>query len=221
VEGATLELNAAGRLSIDGLTDGRLRGQNVLHLDPARTAGTPSAAERLRDTIAQAPMWDSDVLEHLAQLTEQGRAWVNSLLEYLLTIGVMCMRVADLVTAIGAEVQARLAARQGVPVSELAYEGGTDLSNLTRMVRPDETVVVTDLVERLRRVVPERIALVRQERVRTRLTAVFEEWLRILVEVGFDAGQLNQREMADRLSIPDATLSDYLVRLRGILVEIL
>jgi hypothetical protein len=86
-------------------------------------------------------------------------------------------------------------------------------------VLPDENVESRDQLEMLRQVVPERIAQERQLRVRNGLTAVFREWIRMIEEGDFS--RPNQTELAERVGMSDATLSDYLRRLRQIVETII
>jgi hypothetical protein len=90
---------------------------------------------------------------------------------------------------------------------------------LVRLVWPDETVEARDLLDMLRRVIPVRIATERQLRVRNGLTAVFDEWVRMIAETGLS--RPNQASLAERLNMSDATVSDYLRRLREIIATIL
>jgi hypothetical protein len=48
---------------------------------------------------------------------------------------------------------------------------------------------------------------------------VFQEWVRIIEETGLS--RPNQAELAERLGMSDATVSDYLKRLRQIVATIL
>ncbi len=71
----------------------------------------------------------------------------------------------------------------------------------------------------LKRAVPERIGQERQLRVRNGLRAVFDHWIQTIEESGLS--KPNQAELAERVGMSDATFSDYLRRLRQLVVTIL
>lgn len=215
VEGAASDVFAEGRVSITGVEDGRLCGESVFHLDPTRPRENPCAPERLGEAVAEARDW-SDALADLTSTTEGGRAWVATFLRQLGAAGVVCVRVADLVSAIASRARADWAVRHAAP-GELSYEGEGGRSGVTRLVWPSEATELAEVLERLRRVVPGRIALEGQRRVRERLAMVFQQWLVMIEESGAD--KLDQAELAERLDMPETTLSDYLVRLRRILAD--
>jgi len=129
------------------------------------------------------------------------------------------VRVSDLVSAVAIRARQDWAVRHATPAKELGHEGDDDVRGLVRLVWQDEDVETKDLLEMLKRVVPDRIAQERQLRVRNGLTAVFNEWIQAIEESGLS--KPNQVELAERLGMSDATVSDYLRRLREILGTIL
>lgn len=218
VEAAAAELAASGQLVVDGLEDGRLKSNSLLKLDTQRPGIPPIDPEVLHTAVADADGW-SEALADLIWTTEQGNAWIAGFLQGLCERGIACVRVTDLVSAIASRARTDWAIRHSLAAGGLAFEGDGDLGALVRLVQPDDSVEVNDRLEMLRRLVPERIAELRQERVRSGLTRVFQEWLKMIEENGFS--KPNQAELAERLGMSDATVSDYLKRLREILATIL
>jgi hypothetical protein len=218
VEAAASALARAGELTTSGLSRGRLCAESLLHLDPARPCGSPCDPARLRAEVDEAVGW-SGALEALTSTTEAGGLWVEDFVRRLQAAGVVCVRVSDLVAAIARRVRDEWAAMHAVRRSEVARDDADDLGAVTRLVWPEDGAEYSDALEMLRRVVPPRIAQEKQQRVRERLAVVFQEWLLMVEErVGV---QPNQDELARRLGMPDATLSDYLRRLRQLLTEFL
>jgi hypothetical protein len=214
---ALADLVASGEVTLDGLESGQLRSASVVHLDPERSAA-PSDPARLQAAVADAPGW-GEALAGLTSITDEGREWIVEFLRHLRTSGIRCVRVADFVSAVASRARADWASRHAVPAGQLGHEGGDDLRALVRLVWPDESVEARDLLDMLKRVVPGRIATERQQRVRNGLTAVFEEWVQMIEEIGLS--RPNQAELAERLGMSDATVSDYLRRLREIIATII
>jgi hypothetical protein len=218
VEAAAGELCAANQLTVEGHANGRIQNASILHLDARQANGDPCEPGRLQSAVAEASDW-RDSLESLTSTTAEGCAWVVALLQRLRAAGTLHVRVVDLVHAIATRARDDWQALHATPAGELAFEGDDELLTITRIVRPVDRTEWTDTLRNLRLAVLERIARERQQRVRERLTAVFDEMIRMLEETDF--AQLEQTALADRLDMPDATLSDYLRRLRRILAEIL
>jgi hypothetical protein len=211
-------LAASGRLAIDGLEDGRLRGESVIRLDTARAGDPPTEPAQIQAAVATDPKW-SAALTGLTMTSDAGREWVTDLLRHLQEDGLSCLWVSDLVSAIASRAREDWAARHAARAGDLAHEGDDETCALVPLIRPDESVEIRDQIAILRRVVPERIAQERQLRVRNGLTVVFREWIRMIEEGGIS--RPSQTELAERVGMSDATLSDYLRRLRQMLETIL
>jgi hypothetical protein len=218
VEAAASALACASVLAVSGLSHGRLRGESLLHLDPGQSCGSPCDPARLRGEVAEAVGW-ADALEALTSVTEAGGLWVEGFIRHLQTGGVGCVRVSDLVSAVAGRARDEWAAMHAVRSSEVAREADDELGAITRLVWPENGAENADVLEMLRRVVPARIAQEKQQRVRDRLAVVFREWLLMIEEGG--VAHPDQNVLAGRLGMPDATLSDYLRRLRCLLTDIL
>jgi hypothetical protein len=218
LKAAVGDLVASGEAAIDGLENGALRSASIVRFAPERVSVQPCEHAKLVAAVADAPGW-GDALAGLTSITDGGGAWIADFLRHLRATGIFCVRVSDLVSAVASRARVDWAARHAVPAGELAQEGEDGFRQLVRLVWPDESVEVRDLLQMLRRAVPERIAQERQQRVRNGLTAVFEEWFRIIEETGLS--RPNQADLAERLGMSDATVSDYLRRLRQIIEPIL
>ena len=192
--------------------------RSVIRLDPERLAVPLSDPAQLQAAVADAPGWH-DALVGLISITDAGRTWIAEFLQHLRASGFVCIRVSDLVSAIASRARRDWASRHAAPASELGHEGEDDVRGLVRLTWPDESVEARDILEMLRRTVPGRIAGESEQRVRDGLTAVFGEWIRMIEESGLS--KPNQADLAARLGMSDATVSDYLRRLRQIIGTIL
>jgi hypothetical protein len=218
LEAAVADLAASGQAAVDGFEDGRLRSASVVRLGGGTAGTVPCEPARLQAAVTESPGW-SEALVGLTSTSDEGRAWIGGFLQRLSVAGVACIRVSDVVSAVASRAREDWAVRHAVPADELGLEGEDEVRGLVRLVWPDESVEIKDLLEMVKRVVPERIAQERQMRVRNGLTAVFHEWIQAIEETGLS--RPNQAALAERLSMSDATLSDYLKRLRQILATIL
>lgn len=217
VEGAAEGLAAMGQLTVEGVQDGRLRGESLLRLDQAGSV-EPIASLYLQAAVADAAGW-GEALASLTSTTDEGQTWVADFLQRLRAAGFGCIRVSDLVFAIGSRARADWAARHADRVRELGHEGEHEDYTLVRVVWPDESVEIQDQLTMLKRVVPELIGQEQQQRVRNGLTVVFEAWIRMIEDGGLSSPK--QVDLAEQLSMSEKTLSDYLKRLRILIGTIL
>jgi len=215
LETAVAELRAKGCLRVDGVEEGRLRGESVLRL--GTTDAPPADLDRLRAVVADDPAW-ADALPGLTETGDAGRDWFVSFLDRLRAAGLPAVRVSDLVTAVGTRARADWATRHAAPAAELAPESGDGVARLVRMVWPDDLVETSDVLDTLRRTIPQRIADEGRLRVRNGLTDVFWHWVGMIEEGG--VSRPNQVELAERPGLSESTVSDYLVRIRRLAAEI-
>lgn len=218
LETALADLRTSGQASVDDLEDGRLKSASVIRLGSGGGAAAPCDPAGLNEAVARAAGW-TEALSGLTSTSDEGRSWMADFLRSLGAGGIRCARVSDIVAAVASRARQDWAVRHATPAKELGHEGNDAIGSLVRIVWPDESVEIKDLLEMLKRAVPERIAQERQLRVRNGLTAVFDEWIQTIEDGGIS--KPNQAELAERLGISDATLSDYLRRLRQIVATIL
>jgi hypothetical protein len=120
------------------------------------------------------------------------------------------------VAALARRVRAEWGARHADPAADLAWEGNDDFGSLVHLVHPDEGVETRERWERLKRLIPDRIAqLDRQERVRERLLRVFAALVQAIEEGGH--APPTQAELTQRTGVARATLSDDFALLREII----
>jgi hypothetical protein len=218
LETVVADLTASGQASVDDIEDDRLKSASVITLGFGPSAALPCDPARLHEAVAAASGW-SEALAGLISTSDEGRAWMSDFLRNLGTREITCFRVSDIVSAVASRAREDWTVRHATPAKELGHDGDDDVGALVRLVWPDDSVEIKDLLEMLKRAVRERIRQERQLRVRNGLTAVFDEWIQTIEESGLS--KPNQAELAERVGMADATLSDYLRRLRQIIETIL
>jgi hypothetical protein len=215
VKGAALEAATAKVIVLENLDRGKLYNETVLRFDGGRPGASPAPPDLIQDAVKGATGWE-EVIRHLTETTEEGREWVLGFLRQLRGVGIAAVRCGDLVAAVAGRVRAEWAARHADPAAELGREGEDEYEATVRLVWPDEGLEARDRWERLKGVIPDRIArLDRQERVRERLAGVFAALVRA-VEEGEPAPP-TQAELAERTGVARATLSDDFRLLREIM----
>ena len=211
--GAVRMALAAKAATVDSAAGEKPNTSTVVRLYWESSPAAPVVApEALRPAVASAAGW-SAALAHLTETTEEGREWLFSFLLDLPRQGVSAVRLGDLAAALAERVRADWQARHGEP-GAVGREMQDEVVATVRIVMPNDELESRDRWELIKRVVPERIArLDRQERVRSRLAAVFAA-LVAAVEAGDSS--TSQADLIARTGVPRATLSDDFRVLREI-----
>jgi hypothetical protein len=218
VQGAAREAAAANVLVLENLERGKIHNGTILRFDGGPPIALPAPPDLIQETVKGATGWE-EVVRHLTETTEEGREWVLGLLRQFRGAGIAAIRSGDLVAAVAGRVRAEWAARHADPASEVGREGEDEYEATVRMVWPDEGLETRERWERLKRVIPGRIArLDRQERVRVRLAGVFAALVQAVEEGGH--APPTQAELIERTGIARATLSDDFRLLREIMTEL-
>jgi hypothetical protein len=213
VKGAAVDGVAANEIVLEDLDRGKIYNETVLRFTGGRP-GAAAAPELIQNAVRTATGW-AQALRSLTESTEEGRTWVLGFIRQLREAGVTAIRCGDLIAAVASRVRGEWGTRHAEPAAGLAREGDDEYGATVRMVWPDESVETRERWERLKRLIPDRIArLDRQERVRDRLAGVFAALVEAVEEGG--PAPPTQAELIERTGVPRATLSDDFRLLREI-----
>jgi hypothetical protein len=231
VKRAALEA-AAGAAALDNFGRKNLHCESVIRLQGGDRTLPAADIDLVDAAIKESTGWDN-ALPYLTEVTDNGRKWVLDFLGQLKSSGVAAVRCGDLVNALARRVRAEWMGRHGDSAADLGREEPDDLDaaltscpspegsgecSLVRMVWPDEGLDARERWERLKRLIPERIARFEcQKRVRERLVTVFEALVQAVEEGGREPP--TQAELVQRTGMARATLSDAFRLLQKIILE--